>query len=420
MVNVRNLSDAGHRVAAELTFGSRTIRQSAKWTRMFGHGLGMKRCGSVKMPGGRAYAFSRSDYSWIQRLRQPDLETNFSRRRELLVSWLLLALIAVTSIRAQMPDPPGQVRDGERPKFEAYLFAHMLHGDYGRLYYSVSLDGLHWKMLNGGKRVFEDYRGHADICQGHDGKYYLVGNDGDDRPDIHFWVSEDLIAWTKYSNYTPDLKQVPDYPKAMARIGAPKLFYDAASSQYLLTWHTTHDLGHTDLPEPYWAGQRTLYATSRDLKTFSDPPRKLLDWNSATIDVIVRRQGDRYYAFLKDERYPTLDWPTGKTIRICSSPNLLGPYSVPGPPVSPGFREAPTLIPSPNGRAWYLYYEQYPGVSYGLSVSASLEGPWFQAAGAMHYRDRDKYSLPPKVRHGSMIPINRRQHDALVDRYGLQ
>ena len=69
-----------------------------------------------------------------------------------------------------------------------------------------------------------------------------------------------------------------------------------------------------------------------DLKTFPDPPRKLFAWNLATIDAIVRREEDRYYAILKDERYPTLDWPTGKMIRICSSPNLLGPYSEPGPP----------------------------------------------------------------------------------------
>jgi hypothetical protein len=47
-----------------------------------------------------------------------------------------------------MPDPPGQVGAGETPKHEAYLFAHLRHGDYGRLYYSVSLDGLHWEMLN--------------------------------------------------------------------------------------------------------------------------------------------------------------------------------------------------------------------------------------------------------------------------------
>jgi hypothetical protein len=330
-----------------------------------------------------------------------------------------IAVLSGPLLRAQLPEPPGQVQRGTRPKHEAYLFAHMMSGDYWRLYYSVSLDGLHWGLLNGGKRVFEEYRGHADIVQGHDGRFYLVGNRGDDRPDINFWVSEDLIRWAKYSGYTPDLQHVPDYPRALARIGAPKLYYDAASSQYLLTWHTTHDLGKTDLPEPYWAGQRTLYATSKDLKQFSQPPRKLFAWNMATIDTIVRHEGGRYYAIFKDERYPTLNWTTGKTIRICSSPSLLGPYAEPGPPVSPGFREAPTLIPSPDGRAWYLYYEQYPGVAYGLSVAASLNGPWFQVSGGTPVREWNKYTVPAKARHGSMIPITRKQYDALLEAFGL-
>jgi len=211
---------------------------------------------------------------------------------------------------------------------------------------------------------------------------------------------------------------VPDYPKAMPRIGAPKLFFDEASSQFLLTWHTTHDLGKTDLPEPYWAGQRTLYVTSKDLKTFSDPPRKLFLWDMATIDTIICREGGRYYAIFKDERYPTLDWTTGKTVRICSSASVLGPYSSPGAPVSPNFREAPTLIPSPDGKAWYLYYEQYPGIAYGLSVAAGLDGPWFQAAGGTRHPDWNKYVVPPRVRHGSMMVITRKQYDALVAAFG--
>ncbi len=310
--------------------------------------------------------------------------TFFRSRIGVLKTALILALWSGLAIaRAQMPDPPGQVQPGETPKYEAYLFAHMMEGDYGRLYYSVSRDGLHWEELNHGKRVFNDYHGHSSICRGHDGRYYLVGNRSDSAPDINFWVSDDLIHWTQYSDYTPDLTHVPHYPKALARIGAPKLFYDQASSQYVLTWHTTHDLGKTDLPEPYWAGQRTLYATSKDLKTFSDPPHKLFDsgWDMATIDTFLYKGPDKYYAIFKDERYPSVDWPTGKTIRICSSEKLLGPYAKPGPPISPNFREAPTLIPSPNGKAWYLYYEQYPGVSYGLSVATNLDGPWFQVAG---------------------------------------
>ncbi len=66
----------------------------------------------------------------------------------------------------------------------------------------------------------------------------------------------------------------------------------------------------------------------------------------------------------------------------------------------------------------YWCREQYPGVAYGLSVAASLKGPWFQVAGGTHYQDWDKYSLPPKVRHGSMLPISRKQYDALVAAFG--
>src|ERR1700749_1907738 len=107
-----------------------------------------------------------------------------------IVCLLIVGLSLTPFVRAQMPDPPGPVAPGEKPKYEAYLFAHMIDSDYGGLYYSVSLDGLHWKMLNGGKRVFQEYHGHASIAQGPDGRYYLVGNRGDDQPDINFWVSD--------------------------------------------------------------------------------------------------------------------------------------------------------------------------------------------------------------------------------------
>ncbi|HJZ41693.1 MAG TPA: hypothetical protein VJ203_15100, partial [Bacteroidales bacterium] len=82
--------------------------------------------------------------------------------------------------------------------------------------------------------------------------------------------------------------------------------------------------------------------------------------------------------------------------------------------------EAPTLIPSPNGKAWYLYYEQYPGVSYGLSISDNLNGPWYQASGYTFFSNWDKYSLPPAVRHGCMITISRKEYDALVNKFGIK
>jgi len=326
----------------------------------------------------------------------------------------VLLFVPVASCNGQQPDPPGKVLHGN-PENEAYLFAHMTHQDYGRLYYSVSLDGLKWEMLNGGKRVFEDYKGHPDICKGHDGRYYLAGNRGDDAPDINIWVSEDLITWLLYSDFVPELKKTPGYEFALPRIGAPKLFYDKQSSAYVVTWHTPHLEGTKEDPERYWASQRTLYMTSKDLKTFNGPPNRLFNWDMGTIDVIIRRDNNTYYTILKDEKYPTLEWVTGKTIRIAQSDSLLGPWSYPSQPVSPNFREAPMLIPSPDNNYWYLYYEQYPGVSYGLSVARNLEGPWYQVSGYTFFSDWDKYSLPPSVRHGCMLTITREEYDKLVN-----
>ncbi|WP_262246418.1 hypothetical protein [Parapedobacter soli] len=320
---------------------------------------------------------------------------------------------------AQQPDPPGQVEEPAEAINQAYLFAHMTHQDYGKLYYSVSTDGLHWYALNGEKRVFEDYRGHPDICKGHDGRYYIAGNTSDSSPDINIWVSADLIKWEKYSTYTPDLKSTPDYGHALQRIGAPKLYFDAPSRQYILTWHTPHEEGTKEDPERYWASQRTLYVLSKDLKSFSEHPTKLFDWDMGTIDVFIRKIDAHYYAVIKDETYPTLYWPTGKTIRISRAPALTGPYSEPMAPISPNFREAPMLIPSPDNQIWYMYYEQYPGVSYGLSIADRLEGPWYQASGYTFHADWDKYSLPASVRHGCMITISKAEYDALVNHFGI-
>ena len=321
-----------------------------------------------------------------------------------------MGLLAVAALFIQGRAPGGA--------YQAYLFSHMMKSDYGGLYYSVSLDGLHWRLLNNGKRVFPDYHGHSSIAQGADGKYYLVGNRSDAAPDINFWMSEDLIHWTKYADYTPDLMHIPNYPHPLARIGAPKLYFDKPSAQFVLTWHTPSVPGTKEDPERYWASQRTLYVTSPDLKRFSDPPQRLFSFEMATIDTIIRPNPDGgYAAILKDERYPSYEWTTGKTVRISFSPHLLGPYSQPGPSLSPNFREAPTLIPSPDGRDWYLYYEQYAGTSYGLSMAPNLKGPWYQVSGNTGVPEWNKYEVPPGIRHGSMMPITKEQYDQITNAF---
>lgn len=332
----------------------------------------------------------------------------------------LRRLVLIGAVVAALSPAAAQVAPGgpETPAIDpakAYLFAHMTRERYGVLHYAVSLDGLHWTRLNGGRPVSTDYHGHASIARGPDGRYYLVGNRSDEDPLIRFWVSDDLIRWAPFGTYQPDLGNIPGHPHALQRIGAPKLFFDTASRRFLLSWHTPNENGDAQDPERYWASQRTLYVLSRDLKTFAEKPRRLFTWDMATIDTILQPD-DRggYCAILKDERYPSYDWTTGKTIRISCAASLLGPYPLPGPSLSPNFREAPTLIRSPDGADWFLYYEQYAGTSYGLAKAPTLHGPWFQVSGNSGVPAWNRFEMPAGIRHGSMIGISRRQYDALL------
>jgi hypothetical protein len=321
---------------------------------------------------------------------------------------LLAAAAPVQDVPPGAPETPA-VHPGR-----AYLFAHMTKARYGVLYYSVSLDGLHWRALNGGRPVSEDYHGHASLARHPDGRWFLVGNRSDDDPLIRFWTSRDLIRWEPYGTYRPDLKDIPGHPHALQRIGAPKLMWDARSSRFLLTWHTPNVDGDPKDPERYWASQRTLYVLSPDLRRFDAKPRRLFAWDMATIDTIVVPDDRGYCAVVKDERYPSFAWTTGKTIRTSCAANLLGPYPQPGPPLSPNFREAPTAIRSPDRREWLLWYEQYAGTSYGLTRGQSLRGPWYQASGNSGVAEWNRYEMVPGARHGSMVEITRAEYDALA------
>ena len=143
---------------------------------------------------------------------------------------------------------------------------------------------------------------------------------------------------------------------------------------------------------------RTYFIESTDVVNWSKP-RRLFDFDFATIDVIIRAEGERYFAIIKDETHPSFEHPGGKAIRIASAPSPTGPWSEASARVSPNFREAPMLIRNPDDSGWYLYYEQYPGVQYGMSTAETLDGPWW------HFYVK-RLGIPEGARHGCMIEIS--------------
>lgn len=315
---------------------------------------------------------------------------------------LLLCLFCTYNLNAQFT-----LNSNE--KYAGYLFAHMTKDDYGSLYYSISSDGLKWDTLNSGKRVNEVYRGHPDICQGHDGRFYMIGVEKETGRSP-LWVSSDLLTW-KESDTIPRkvFTSFTGYNATDSWRGAPKMFFDELTKTYIITWHSPDRSIKREAFEDYWCSMRTFFVTTKDFKTYTETKR-LFPFEFGTIDVIIRREGNIYYAIIKDECEATALWPTGKSIRVCVSHSLTGPYSYPGPSISPNYREAPTVIPKLDGSGWLLYYEQYPGVQYGLSAAPSINGPWYD----IWYNN---YSVPSTARHGCMIPITQKQYDALLEKY---
>lgn len=316
--------------------------------------------------------------------------------RHLPLCFVCLASFVVPSLFRAAPATPA----GE----PGYLFAHMTKEDYGRLYYSVSLDGLNWTVLNGRRRILPEYRGHPDVCQGFDGRYFLVGN-VETGGDIQLWVSPDMIKWEKFgAPFHADLSPYPAVRGVGGYHGAPKLFPDRTRQRYVLTWHSSTETRDDRHPWNYWDNMRTYYIESADLLNWT-PARRLLPFDFGQIDTILRRWGDRYYAVFKDERAPDFTWTTGKAIRSASAPALEGPWTEPGPRLTPNWCEAPTVIPRPDGMGWYLYSDRYvPHQMYEALAAPSLDGPWIGVKAAM----------TPNAKHGGMIPITRATYEALL------
>lgn len=299
------------------------------------------------------------------------------------------------------------------PEFTGYLFAHMTNATYGRLYYSLSRDGKQWETLNQGKIVLEDYLGHPNISRGAD-KFYMMGvtTSGSLREPV-LWSSSNLIDWER-KDLSRDLFDVSafGYTNENVYLGAPKIFYDEADARYMVTWHAFDPaVGPGD---PLWESMRTFYILTSDWENFSKPQR-LFDFDGekdasmATIDVILNKEDGRYYALIKDERWPETA-ATGKTIRVASSDAITGPYTNPGTPITSAWEEAPVALRKNDGTGWYLFTERYMESScrYCCREASSFSAAdWTQI----------EVSTPEDARHGCVIPITEAEYQAISERF---
>lgn len=334
-------------------------------------------------------------------------------------------------------NPPAETGNG------GYLFAHMTDANYGRLYYAISRDGISWKALNKGNLILSQYYGHPDLCEGPDifgdapRRWYMIGiTPGVRNEFLVLWHSTDLVFWQRM---VLDEEQFEvehlGLMNEFAWFGAPKMFYDEASGQFIITWHIGQYNQRIDEMrkngaswseiEPVdrlnWANMRTCYTLTKDFVTFTRTKKLFAapdaaddasyftgtDENMGTIDVIIRKYDGKYYAIVKDERWQEQVPETYKTVRVASSDNLLGPYTNPGPSISPHWREAPCILRTPEGK-FRLYYEAYTKGVYEMREADAIEGPW---------RDVALSGVPFKARHGCVVWVDEQTYQGLMNAY---
>lgn len=294
-----------------------------------------------------------------------------------------------------------------------YLFAHMTNSDYGSLYYSVSEDGITWTTLNCNKKI-NNYKGHPNISIGADGQYYMIGvSNGSNGAVPVLWKSKDLITWSVSKNLPLSAFDVTSQGFTIDNVwlGAPKMFYDKSSNQYIISWHASQ-IGQVGNTNNYWRSMRTFYVLTSDFRTFTSPKR-LFNFtgnyeNMATIDAIIYKIDGKYYVLVKDERWPgdlsDLNYTGYKSVQLTKSDYLTGPYENPKA-ISAQWQEAPTLVPKPNSGGWYLYAEAYPA-KYVMYEAGSIECTW-----------TSRTIYPPYARHGSIVWLGDKAYKKVLRAY---
>lgn len=287
------------------------------------------------------------------------------------------------------------------PEKEMYLFSFFQDNGADGLHLAWSEDALTWTALKNNESFLTPTAGTdklmRDPCiiEGGDGKFHMVWTVSWNEQGIGYASSEDLIHWSE-QRYIPVMEHEPEARNCWA----PELFYDAATSQYMIYWATTIPgrYPETDSSGDNGYNHRMYYVTTTDFETFS-PTQLLYDHGFNVIDATIQQVGEEYLMFLKNEiKHPVAE----KNIRTATSKSLTGPYSAASEPITGDWVEGPTAVQTEQG--WVVYFDQYTAHKMGAVQSSDFEN-WTDISDQIHF--------PDGTRHGSVFKVKQSVLDKL-------
>jgi hypothetical protein len=317
--------------------------------------------------------------------------------------------------------------------YAGYLFAYFTgedHPDGEQVHLALSRgdDPVRYDDLNGGRPVLRSTLGEGGVrdpflLRAPGGGFYLLATDlrihgrGDwdaavrtGSRSIVVWESPDLVSWS-------GPRSVVVSPATAGNTWAPEALWDAGLGRFVVYWASSlyepDDAGHTGASH-----HRMMVATTEDFVTFS-PAQVWNDPGHSVIDSTVVVDDGWYYRFTKDEREPAASTPTSKFILAERSTDLLasrwepvtegiGRASDLGPGLERG--EGPAVVRANDGGRWYLFIDEFGLRGYVPFTATDLA--------AERWTMVTDHAMPSRARHGSVLPVTRSEHDALMAAFG--
>ncbi len=299
----------------------------------------------------------------------------------------------------------------------AYLFVHFTgeREDGEQIYFSVSLDGLHFTDLNGGNLILKSDMGEKGvrdpfIVRMKDGTFTIIGTDlriangkgwgvaqFEGSRNLIVYKSKDLINWSEGK-----LVEV-GIPEAGC-VWAPEAVYSGKDGKYFCFWASmVKEEGEEN------AKQRIYAAWTKDFYEYSKP-FKYIERDCHVIDTDIICDNGTYYRFSKDE--------TTKRIKLDRSKNLAdGPYEDVKCETLENLQgvEGPQAYYLRDIGKWCLIVDRFAtNGGYLPIICDDLEN------GVLRILPDSEFDMGHnKKRHGSVLSITDEEYDRLVERFGL-
>lgn len=312
----------------------------------------------------------------------------------------------------------------EREEFGAYLFSYFTGEGYEngeQIYFALSEgdNPLAWQEMNEGKMVITSELGAKGlrdpfIIRSPEGdKFYLIATDlkihgnGDweavqssGSRSIMVWESTNLIDWSEQ-------RKVEIAPPEAGNAWAPEAYYDQETEHFVVFWASK--IYENDEQRRKGAShQRMLYVKTRDFYTFTEP-KTYFDYGYSIIDTTMIQHEGKIYRFTKDERDCTDQTPNGKFIFQEVGDSVLDKNfqsireGIGRGQVNHG--EGPIIFKANHEEKWYMFIDEFGDRGYVPFVTTDLDsGEW---------EIPENYQMPPRSRHGSVLPITKTEYRAL-------